>query len=169
MAFANSVTLIITIIRPVPQFATTGVLMQLGARTEATLAKRSDILLLPQAEEVEDTWPTPLQHHHLETGWTTFANPLDLAITGNTISIPTQTDDATPSPTVLMLPLQARSPCGDPCGDDFFDKIEPSKKPKPKPKPKSTVKVEEAKQKMADPEAYIDMVIGLLGVCIMRV
>ena len=158
MATANSITLVVTLIRPVPQFAVSGVLMQLGATKEATLARRG-ILSEPISDNTTNSlWPPPDDLQLAQDVWHNPPTQLaDFTINQNTINLPRDifaTDIATPSP---LPSLRPRSPCRkDDCGDDYYFKD---------PKPES----EKMPQKAASPDAYIEMVLGMLGICIMRV
>lgn len=185
MAFANSVTLIVTLMHPVPQFARKGVLMQIGARIEATLAKRAEEP--PALPEIvidgKAVWPSPVTYHTLDPDWTSFVHPLaHVPKTSNTVFLPYQEVEASPSPTALIHFLQVRNPCyHDTCGGyseskpttTTKTKTKPKPKPTPGPTPKKKKKPEpespKMNQKVVDPKAYIDLVIGLLGVCIIRV
>lgn len=141
-------------------------MLQLGAKTKPTLAKRYITELPTMLSETEGApWPPLVQHHTIEEGmWRTDSIPLQGTLNGvSTVAV--ELDDVkpipSPTPTMLVPPLLPRAPCGDPCADVYFTKA--------KPKPKPTRRPKKEKQKTVDPEAYIEMVVGLLGVCIMRV
>lgn len=162
MATANSITLIVTLIRPVPQYSVSGVLMQLGATEEATLARRS---FMPEAigdNATDVPWPPSLEHRNVKEAWPSLiTRSRDYTVSTSPISISPDSstmDTTTPSALPSLLP---RAPCRhEDCGEDYYFK---DPKPKPSSKPQSTP------QKVVEADAYIDMVMGMLGICIMRV
>lgn len=155
MAAANSITLVITLIRPVPQFSISGVMMQLGAKEEATLARR-DLLAISADNATEHAWSLRYDSEIEEDVWQGITpDPSDLPAGRNTRTEYTQ-DKATTRPSSS---LRLRSPCrNDECGNYFTD-----------PRPEPTEKPSKLPQKEVKADAYIEMVMGLLGICIMRV
>lgn len=177
MAAANSITLIITIVRPTPQYAVQGVLLQVGARTEATLSKG----MLDMEEEavpgtpVETGWLPPGKFQPFQNSGNTFVDPLEMPSRVNTVPLHNTELISTSTPSLYLLP---RAPCGDSsCGGSHLSATRTPPKPETTKsvhksstaRPTATKSEQKKLNKVVKPDAIIELVVGLLGACLMRV